>query len=339
MWRVSSQSTTSAARSSREHAQRDVVEVPDRRRADGERHRRSRRASNATQPGADQPRRRCRARRARSARRRPRRPSASRGTTRARRDRGRSRRRPPKPPPITTSSGLKMLHERCDSRSELPADPGERLDCARCLLRSRARDELVRVGRGPERSARAASARAPGARTAPDARGPCTSLAGQAVVLDHDVPELGPAAVELPPMTAPPPTPVPSVSMIIELDVRAGPELELAHRRPRSRRCRSRPEGRIAPVILARKSMSVSGMFTRLKRAGRTAGRSETGRRTRCGRDPSVSSSRRRRPAAGEQRRPGTASALRRSRWPLDVRRPRSTTPARIFVAADDRAR
>ena len=53
--RVSSQSTTSASRSSREHAQRDVVEVPDRRRADRERHARASRSLEGDQAGADDP--------------------------------------------------------------------------------------------------------------------------------------------------------------------------------------------------------------------------------------------------------------------------------------------
>src|SRR5436309_8248533 len=89
------------------------------------------------------------------------------------------------------------VHEAPDAGAKAPADAVEKLD--RTPLSSiRAPHEPVRVDRGPELRRRELSRRDPGDVCLQMPASRARPLTRQSVVLDHDVPELGPAAVELP---------------------------------------------------------------------------------------------------------------------------------------------
>ncbi len=160
----------------REHAQRDVVEVADRRRADGERHGYDASSvSKATNPAPMSPAvvpssarttshlvaHRARAPRGAAPPRAPARSGASHAAT-------------PKPPPMTISSRLEDVRERAHAGAEVPADVGE--DRARLSRRPRSRAARAGARPRPGRTPPAPPAwpRAP-SRTARGARVPCSA--------------------------------------------------------------------------------------------------------------------------------------------------------------------
>ena len=139
---------------------------------------------------------------------------------------------------------------------------------APAAARSRAH-EPVRVAAGPKRSRASRVGGVPEQYDSTWPRPVHVALARLAVLDDHDVTELGPAAVELPPMTTPPPTPVPSVSSTSRSAPRARAERRAPRARRRSRRCRRRPAGRTARAISARRSTSCERDVDRAERAAR----------------------------------------------------------------------
>ena len=196
--RVSSQSTRSASAQLAQDAQRDVLEVPDRRRADRERH-----ASclverlEREQPGADQPGVRAELGRDDPEARRGRSPAAPRGAPpRAPRGKRKLAAAVPKPPPTTTSSGPKMLTSEPIAGAEEVADPGERLERVRRRPPRRGRRAARRSRPRPRALSAARSAAFPEASALEVAAAGAVALARRAVGDDDDVAELGPAAVE-----------------------------------------------------------------------------------------------------------------------------------------------
>ena len=154
----------------REHAQRHVLEVADRRRADGERHLRPRRAPRTRRTPRRSGRPPCRARRGTTRTlSRIGRSASRRSTSSAARDQVRPSAATPKPPPITISSGAKMFANEPMPGAEVAADVGE--DLARLSRRPRPRAGRAGARRRPARTppARPASPRAR-SRTPRDAR-------------------------------------------------------------------------------------------------------------------------------------------------------------------------
>ena len=195
--RVSSQRTTSASRSSREHAERDVVEVADRRRADA-------RARGPQDVDA-----RTRASPA------PTRPASAPELGRARSEASRPPARAPRAAPISQRRAeqqlargraeaaadhdelrLEHVHERADPRAEHAARSRRAPRAPPRRPPARARRARASPRAGPEPCARAG--RPPCPRRPPrDDRGPCRRPGTAAPSRDdHDVAELGPAAVE-----------------------------------------------------------------------------------------------------------------------------------------------
>ena len=241
-------------------------------------------------------------------------------------------RAPPKPPPTTISSGSKML-----TNETMPAPRWRPIP--RAIARARSSPSSAR------RTSRCASAAGPNAscarRVAACPRDVRLEMAaagagaqhGAPVVDDDDVPELGAGTVaprngSPPSDRAPPPTPVPSVSITRSLGAAAGADAPLGDARRRWRRCRSPREAEALDHPVAEVE-SASGMFTEpttRRRAGR------------CG-DGTPKPTPRRRRRSAPRRPPRAARAtsscesggVGRSCADRPTRRA-STSPARIFV-------
>ena len=312
MRRVSSQATTSASRSAREHAQRDVLEVADRRRADDQ-------PAASAAVGASPSERHAPPRRASPTRRRsaPARSAPGRATAAARAratsSRAGSSSRSPAaitPPPTTTTSGLKML---TSSRCPTPRRGPSRDDAARGRVAVVGQLGDQRAGDRPPAAARG---RAPSRGRRGDARPRAPAPCPDATASRQ--PRLGscrarrPVVVDRPCGRARRPRRcAPRTSRAVDDDPAADPGADRqqhrvgrvrARRRSaarrasrRSRRCRRTPAGRAARPSGRGTARRAIGRCTVVTATPRCAGRSATGCR-----------SRRRRP----RRRP--------HRWPRD---------------------
>ena len=186
-----------------EHAQRDVVEVADRRRADGERHQLASSASNPTNaapispaavPSSARDDRHLVAHRA----------SASRAHDLLRRPASRwSQAATPKPPPITIELGREDVRRTSPIAGAEVARRSRRGRLRLLVALVREPDEPVRVGRRAERLARGRGRGAARAVRLDVAAAGAGALARLAVVDDHDVAELG-ATPSRPRNSAPP---------------------------------------------------------------------------------------------------------------------------------------
>ena len=129
--------------------------------------------------------------------------------------------------------GVEDVDEARDPRAELLADPGQRSRCARGSPSRASADEAVRVGRRPERLARRARPRPCPTRTTRGARAR-QHRQGRPSWTITMCPSSAPAPIEprygWPPRISPPPTPVPSVSMIMSVVPRPAPDLPLGDR-------------------------------------------------------------------------------------------------------------
>src|SRR5918999_589931 len=243
--------------------ERDVLEIADRRRADGERHYRSN-ASNAIRPAPTRP---ASAPSSAGTIRTSSRPglSASRATTsRA----GAKRGSPafPKPPPSTISSGLKTLTRLAMPAPRIRPSPS-RASLARASPSDARRTRSCPVASGPSTERATASAAVPETSASKWPRpGQSPTHVGPSY-LSTMWPSSAPAPTEprygFPSRISPPPIPVPSVSMIMSrvpapapschsAIAAAFPSLSIATGRPKR------------SSIRARKSSSASGMCTEL---------------------------------------------------------------------------
>ena len=264
-------------------AQRDVLEVADRRRADGERHDDARRVQRLeadspapTSPAAEPSSRRHDADTLADRRRAPRagRPRAP----------GSNSSSPAAREAAADDDELRTedVDEAADPRAEPAADAGQRLARARVTLAAPAARARCASALGPSTSRATRVGRDARSRRLEVAAARADPLARRPVDLDHDVAELGPAAEEPAVDDEPPPTPVPSVSMTIVVATRGPRRASTRRARPRSRRSRSptgQPKRSLEPVAEAERR--ASGMLTDPRATPGRAGRSATGCRRR----------------------------------------------------------